>query len=35
MTLESFGRASYHAHLHIIENVCSKFHLDDLKTVGA
>jgi len=23
-----------HAHLHVIGNMCSKFHLDDLKTVG-
>ena len=28
------SHAYCHAHLQVIGNMCSKFHLDDLKTVG-
>jgi len=36
VTLEPFVQALqiWHAHRRIIEIMCSKFHLDDLKTVG-
>ena len=36
ITLEPFGRASQsrHANINVIEIMCSKFHLDDVKTVG-
>jgi len=36
ITLEPFAQVSHklcHAHLHIIWIICSKFHMDDIKTV--
>jgi len=34
ITLEPFGRPACHVHLHVIVNMCIKFHSDDLKAVG-
>ena len=34
ITLKPFGRPACHVHLHVIVNMCIKFHSDDLKAVG-